>query len=153
MYLEEPTMTTGAWIADLIRTHQDSLVSTTAEIVRARVPEYAPLPEAAVRGIFAQAYAVFAQSLEADDIGPWRTYFQGVLGARARAGVSPAAVIATVGLVQEQVQVLAESQPNLDSVRTAEIRSILRGQANRIRLIVSELQLARLMEPPADPTA
>jgi hypothetical protein len=145
-------MTTGAWIAELIRSHQDQLVSATAAMVRARVPEYAPLPDAVVRGIFTQAYTVFAQSLETDDMAPWRAYFQAALGARARAGVTAAGIIATVGLVQEQTLALAESQPNLDSVRTAEIRSLLRSQANRIRLIVSELQLARLMESPSDPT-
>lgn len=146
-------MTTGAWIAELIRTHQEALVSATAEVVRARVPEYAPLPEVAVRGIFTQAYTVFAQSLEADDMAPWRAYFQAALGARARAGVTPAGIIATVALVQEQVQALAAHQPNLDSVRTAEIRSLLRSSANRIRLVVSELHLARLTESPSDPPA
>lgn len=144
-------MTTGAWIAQLIRTDHEHLVTTTAGIVRARVPEYAPLPEAAVRGIFAQAYTVFAQSLETDDMAPWRAYFQAALAARARAGISPAGIIATVGLVQEQVQALAERQPNIDSVRAAEIRSLLRSSANRIRLVISELHLARLTESPSGP--
>ena len=146
---------TGTWIAQLIRAEEESLITATIAVVRANVPDYLALPDAAIRTIFAQVYTVFARSLETDDMAPWRSYFQAVLAARQRAGITPAAVIATVAIVQEQVLALAERHLPPDPTRAAEARSILRRTANWIRLLISELNLAQLtgQPPPADPAA
>ena len=144
---------TGAWLAQLIRSEQESLIVATVAVVRATVPEYNRLADAELRTIFDQAYTVFAHSLETDDLAPWRSYFQAALAARARAGIAPAGIIPTIEIVQKQVLALAERRLPADSAAIAVSRSILRGWANRIRLLISELNLAQLTGtlPPADP--
>jgi hypothetical protein len=136
---------TGPWIAGLIRAEQDALITTTIARVRAAVPDYQALPDAALATIFAQVYTVFAQSLDTDDMAPWRAYFQAAFAARRQAGIPPAAIIATIALVQEQVLTLAERHlPPNDPARAAEARSRLRATAHRIRMYISELNLAHV---------
>ena len=137
----------GVWLAELIRAEQASLISTTVPLIRAEVPSYARLPDTALQTIFTQVYGVFARSLESDDMGPWRSYFQAALAARAQAGITPAEIIATIGLVQGRVLALAEQQLSNDPTSLAVVRSILRATANRIRMVVSELHLAELTNP------
>jgi hypothetical protein len=136
---------TGPWIAQLIRTEYESLVAATVAAVRATVPEYAALPDIQIETIFGQVYKVFARSLETDDMAPWREYFQAALAQRARADITPAQIIATVAIVQEQVVILAD---RTDPTQAAAVRSIARSTANRLRLLVSELNLAALTHSP-----
>jgi hypothetical protein len=148
------TNSTGPWIAHLIRAEQDALITTTIARVRAAVPDYQALPDAAMQTIFAQVYTVFAQSLETDDMAPWRAYFQAAFAARRQAGIAPAAIIATVALVQEQVLALAERHMPPDPARAAEVRSRLRSTPNWIRMFISELNIAQVTgRPPPDPPA
>ena len=139
---------TGAWIAQLIRAEQAQLSTETITIVRANVPEYNALTDDQLRAVFDQVYTVFARALETDDFGPWRSYFQAILAARRQAGIMPAGVIATVEIVQKQVLNLAARHAPAKSTRLAESRSLLRATANRIRMMVSELNLAQLTNPP-----
>ncbi len=143
----------GAWLAQLIRSEQDSLILATTTAVGATVPEYNRLSDAELRAIFEQAYTVFAQSLETEDLTPWRNYLQEALVARARAGIGAAGMIPTIEIVQLQVLALAERQQAADRTTIAAGRSILRSWANRIRLLVSELNLAQVTGtlPPAHP--
>ncbi len=145
--------TTGAWLAQLIRDDQEALIVETVTIVRANVPEYNTLPDTQLRAIFEQAYAVFARALETDDFGPWRTYFQAILAARRQVGIMPAEIIATIEIVQKRVLNLSAHHAPPNSVRLAESRSILRATANRIRMMVSELNLAQLTNPPPPDSA
>lgn len=148
-------LTTGAWLAQLIRTEQERLITETVEAVRATVPSYDALPTAQLRVIFTQAYTVFALNLETDDMGPWETYFQGALAARQRAGIAPAGMISTIAIVQQQVLALAERHSTTNPIRIVEARSILRATANRLRMLISKLNLAHLTgtSSAADPAA
>lgn len=144
---------TGVWIAQLIRTEQEPLINETVIIVRANIPEYNALTDDQLRAIFDQAYIVFIRSLETDDMGPWRTYFQAALAARRQVGIMPAEMIATIEIVQKRVLNLAMLHAPPNSPRVAESRSLLRATANRIRMIVSELNLAQLTNPPDPPAS
>lgn len=143
----------SAWLAQLIRSEQESLIQATVAVVRATVPEYDQLPDVALRAIFGQAYTVFAISLETDDLTPWRNYLQVALVERARVGIAPAGMIPTIEIVQLQVLALAERQQAADRTTISASRSILRSWANRIRLLIGELNLAQINSPPppADP--
>lgn len=140
--------TTGAWLAQLIRAEQAQLNTETIAIVRATVPEYNALSDDQLRTVFDQVYVVFARALETDDFGPWRTYFQAILAARRQVGIMPAEIIATIEIVQKRVLNLSAHHAPPNSIRLAESRSILRATANRIRMMVSELNLAQLTNPP-----
>ena len=56
----------------------------------------------------------------------------------------------TVEIVQRQVQLLGERHLAADPGAAAELRSILRATANRIRMIISELNLAQLLGKPPE---
>jgi hypothetical protein len=75
------------------------------------------------------------------------------MDARRQAGISAAGIIETIALVQQQVLALAERHLAADPVRIVEARSLLRATANRIRMLVSKLNLAHLTGNPADPAA
>jgi hypothetical protein len=143
---------TGVWLAQLILAEQTELSTETIAIVRANVPEYNALSDDQLRAIFDQVYIVFTRALETDDIGPWRTYFQAALAARRQVGIMPAEMIATIEIVQKRVLNLAMRHAPPNSSRVTESRSILRATANRIRMIISELNLAYLTNPPSNPT-
>ncbi len=136
------------WLAALIRRHQAALAAELAAVAQQTIPFYHRTPHATLEASFARFYAALATAA-AGDLDPLRSYLTTVVAVRLAAGVEAQQFIAlaqlTTGGVRGLIEAERATQPDHASLATQQFTGLLMT----IRLILSEVNLRRLTQPPA----
>jgi hypothetical protein len=143
--------TTGVWIADLIRTHQEQLADQLAGATQQHLPFYAAWERAALARGIGRYFGALAEVFAAADVTPMRTYMEDVTAQRIRQGAGGMDYIWM--LQQSEASVLAliakgaAEHTATPGARTSEANRTVRAVHRSIGLVISEINLRVLREP------
>ncbi len=146
-----PASSVGLWLAELIQTHLDDLAAHLGAAARRQIPFYQELDPATVQRLFVALYQVLAQTFAAGDVNLIRAYLTQVTGDRIRDGASAAAFIQLVTISDAYLSSLIARASADNPQHAADALRYHEAMNNRIRLILSEINL-HLLARPSPPT-
>lgn len=141
----------GAWLADLLARHEDSLVAQTSAAALRQSPVYSTLSEAEREAGFRNFYRALARTFAQNAIDPVRTYLQAIAADRLRRGATAGDLIQIMGVAREAMRALIEQETGDNPAQRREATRQMETVQNTVNMILSEVNLRLVAHPPPDP--
>src|SRR5690348_9190273 len=143
----------GLMLAQLIRTQSAGLIERTVEQACAQVPWYRTLAPDAIQRMFTQDYQALAQVLESNDNAALRVYVVETGEQRLETGAPAESLIAVATLIEENVRRLIDRELASDPTAIHDATRRVQIVTKNIRMILSGINLRRLVNAPRQPTS